>query len=93
MIVEYNDCLMASVNKDLNKAIEDNRAYWILKHEREKEKLEQRLAKKGITKEEYEAQQEVKRIQAKRKRYEKEIIELEDRLAYLKKWIIEHNAD
>lgn len=93
MIVEYNDCLMASVNKDLNKAIKDNRAYWILNQEREKEKLEQRLAKKGITKEEYEAQQEAKRIQAKRKRYEKGIVELEDRLAYLKKWIAEHNAD
>lgn len=91
MLVEYNDCLMASVNKDLNTAIENNRSYWEQNQEQEKEKLEKYLSKKGITKAEYDAQQEVKRIQAKRKRYEKEIIELENRLAYLKKWLTEHN--
>ena len=91
MLVEYNDCLMASVNKDLNKAIENNRSYWEQNREQEKEKLEKYLVKKGITKTEYNAQQEVKRIQAKRKRYEKEIVELENRLAYLKKWLTEHN--
>ena len=91
MLVEYNDCLMASVNKDLNKAIENNRSYWEQNREQEKEKLEKYLAKRGITKAEYDVQQEVKRIQAKRKRYEKEVIELENRLTYLKKWLTEHN--
>lgn len=91
MIIEQNDCLMASANKKLNKAIEDNRSYWERSQEQEKEKLEKYLAKKGLTKAEYDAQQEAKRIQAKRKRYAKEIVELEDRLAYLKKWMAEHD--
>ena len=91
MLVEHNDCLMASVNKDLNKAVENNRSYWEQNREQEKEKLEKYLAKRGITKAEYDVQQEVKRIQAKRKRYEKEVIELENRLIYLKKWLAEHN--
>ena len=82
---------MASVNKDLNKAVENNRSYWEQNREQEKEKLEKCLTKKGITKAEYDAQQEVKRIQAKRKRYEKEVVELENRLVYLKKWLAEHN--
>lgn len=93
MIVEYNECLMAEFNQDLNNAMEKNKSYWERKKAEEKEKFEKRLAKKGITKEEYEAQQEAKRIQAKKKRYKKEIDELEDRLAYLKKWIAEHDAD
>ena len=91
MIIEHNDCLMASVNKNLNKAIKDNRSYWERSQEQEKEKLEKYLAKKGLTKAEYDALQETKRMQAKRKRYAKEIIELEDRLAYLKKWMAEHD--
>lgn len=93
MLIEYNDCLMASVNKGLDKAIKENRDYWEHQQEQETKKLERQLVKKGMTKEEYEAVQEQKRMQAKKKRYEKEIIELEDRLAYLKKWIAEHNAD
>ena len=91
MLVDYNDCLMASVNKDLNKAVENNRSYWEQHQEQEKEKLEKYLAKRGITKAEYDVQQEIKRIQAKRKRYEKEVVELENRLDYLKKWLTKHN--
>ena len=91
MLVEHNDCLMASVNKDLNKAVENNRSYWEQQKEQEKEKLEKDLAKRGKTKAENDGQQEVKRIQAKRKRYEKEVIELENKLVYLKKWLAEHN--
>ena len=60
MLVEYNDCVMASVNKDLNKAIENNRSYWEQNQEQEKKKLEQYLVKKGMTKAEYSAQQEIK---------------------------------
>ena len=33
---------------------------------------------------------EERRIREKKRRYEKELIELEDRLAYLKRWIAEH---
>ena len=91
MLVDHNDCLMASVNKDLNKVVENNRSYWEQHQKQEKEKLEKYLAKRGITKAEYDVQQEVKRIQAKRKRYEEEVVELENRLVYLKKWLAEHN--
>lgn len=92
MILEYDECLMAEFNQNLNNAMEENKSYWERKKVEEKEKFEQYLAKKGITKEEYEARQEVKRMQAKKKRYEKEIVELENRLVYLKKWISEYNG-
>ena len=91
MLVDHNDCLMASVNKDLNKAVENNRSYWEQHQEQEKEKLEKYLAKRGINAGEYEVQQEGKRIQSKKKRYEREVIELENRFIYLKKWLAEHN--
>lgn len=90
---EYeNDMGMVRYYKTM---IEEEKAK-LAEAEKENQKIARKAEKEGLTVEEYKAREtkrkEEKALKAKAKRYKKELEELNNRKAYLEKWLAENEA-